>query len=104
MPFPLFYKLQIFDTYLEPQSPFLDDLYQARMAYFMFLTSPNATSKNTKNLKPSQFLLNDPNETVFKTREQLEEIARKKEEERKASLLSMFDPELLGQLKSGQVK
>ena len=40
-------------------------------------------------------------EKLFKTKEELEELARKKEEERKAAMLNMFDPSLLEKLRSG---
>lgn len=101
MPITLFWKLYIFDTYLEPQSPQFKDMQNAMLQYSMYMTSPNMNRECAKKIKPSQFqLIRD--EKMFKTKEELEEISRKKEEERKAAMMSMFDPALLEQLKSAK--
>ncbi|EHH6189108.1 hypothetical protein J8P63_003392 [Salmonella enterica] len=101
MPYPLFYRLYIFDTYLEPQSPIFRDEQNAMLQYSMYMSSPVMSREFAKKIKPSQFrIIND--EKIFKTQEELAEIARKKEEERKAAVMSMFDPALLESLKKGQ--
>ncbi|HAK5372901.1 TPA: hypothetical protein H1V70_000125 [Salmonella enterica] len=101
MPISMFWKLYIFDTYLEPQSPQFHDMQNAMLQYTMYLTTPGVTREAAKKIKPSQFRL-IKEEKVFKTKEELAEIARKKEEERKAAMMSMFDPTLLEKLKSAQ--
>ncbi|HGA5124891.1 TPA: hypothetical protein ACISXB_003352 [Salmonella enterica subsp. enterica serovar Javiana] len=101
MPITLFYKLYIFDTYLEPQSPLFKDMQNAMLQYSMYMTSQGMTRETAKKIKPSQFQL-IKGEKVFKTQEELEAIERKKEEDRKAAMMSMFDPTLLEQLKSVQ--
>lgn len=95
----LFWRLYIFDTYLEPQSPQFKDMQNAMLQYSMYMTSQGMTRDAAKKIKPSQFQL-IKEEKIFKTKEELAEIARKKEEERKAAMFSMFDPALLEQLKS----
>lgn len=100
MTITLFWKLYIFDTYLEPQSPAFHDMQNAMLQYSMYMTSQGMTRETARKLKPSQFQL-IREEKLFKTKEELEEIARKKEEERKAAMLNMFDPSLLEKLRSG---
>lgn len=101
MPYPLFYRLYIFDTYLEPQSPIFKDEQNAMLQYSMYMASPSMSREFAKKIKPSQFrIISD--EKIFKTPEELAEIARKKEEDRKAAVMSMFDPALLESLKKGQ--
>ncbi|EOS9525183.1 hypothetical protein ACNKW8_003708 [Salmonella enterica] len=100
MPISMFWKLYIFDTYLEPQSPQFKDLQHAQLLYYLHATSYHASNKTLGNLSAVNFMNRKPNEKVFKTEEELAEIARKKEEERKAAMMSMFDPALLDQLKS----
>lgn len=99
MPISMFWKLYIFDTYLEPQSPQFQDMQNAMLQYSMYMTCQGMTRDAAKKIKPSQFQL-IKEEKVFKTKEELAEIERKKEEERKAAMFSMFDPVLLEQLKS----
>lgn len=101
LPVSLFWKLYIFDTYLEPQSPQFKDMQNAMLQYSMYMTSQGMTREAAKKIKPSQFQL-IKEEKIFKTKEELAEIARKREEERKAAMISMFDPALLEQLKSAQ--
>ncbi|ECO7735897.1 hypothetical protein FXP37_17870 [Salmonella enterica] len=101
MPVTMFYRLYIFDTYLEPQSPQFKDMQNAMLQYTLYMSSPGMTREAAKKIKPSQFQL-IKEEKVFKTREELEEIERKKEEERKAAIMSMFDPALLERLKGGK--
>lgn len=101
MPVTMFYRLFIFDTYLEPQSPQFKDMQNAMLQYTLYMSSPGMTREAAKKIKPSQFQL-IKEEKVFKTREELEEIERKKEEERKAAIMSMFDPALLERLKGGK--
>ncbi|MBC5790607.1 hypothetical protein HFU86_010255 [Providencia sp. JUb39] len=74
-------------------------MQNAMLQYSMYMTCQGMTRDTAKEIKPSQFqLIKD--ETVFKTQEELEEIARQKEEERKAAMMSMFDPALLQQLRA----
>ncbi|EHZ4942813.1 hypothetical protein K5807_002782 [Escherichia coli] len=76
-------------------------MQNAMLQYSMYMTSQGMTRETAKKLKPSQFQL-IREEKLFKTKEELEEIARKKEEERNAAILNMFDPSLLGKLRSAQ--
>ncbi|WP_258305243.1 hypothetical protein [Salmonella enterica] len=100
MPFPLFCALEIFDTYLEPQSPPFQDLQQARLLYYLHATSYHASKKSLGKLSAVNFLTRNPDEKVFKTEEDLAKIARQKEEERKAAMMSMFDPAKLEELRA----
>ncbi|EEW0999337.1 hypothetical protein ED203_03485 [Escherichia coli] len=100
MPITLFYSLYIFDTFLEPQSPVFHDDQMAMLQYTMYMTSPNMTRDFAKKIKPSQFrTIND--DKVFLTKKDIEERERKKQEENKAKLLSIFDPAMLNTLKKG---
>ncbi|EEV3530289.1 hypothetical protein GAJ28_12535 [Escherichia coli] len=74
-------------------------MQNAMLQYSMYMTSQGMTRETAKKLKPSQFQL-IREEKLFKTKEELEEIARKKEEERNAAILNMFDPSLLEKLRS----
>ncbi|EYZ92514.1 hypothetical protein BW79_18675 [Escherichia coli O119:H4 str. 03-3458] len=58
-------------------------MQNAMLQYSMYMTSQGMTRETARKLKPSQFQL-IREEKLFKTKEELEEIARKKEEERKA--------------------
>ncbi|EAQ0861389.1 hypothetical protein EYJ46_03625 [Salmonella enterica] len=99
MPVPMFWSLHIFDTYLEPQSPPFKDMQNAMLQYSMYMTSPGMSREAAKSLKPSQFqLIKD--EKIFKSQEELEAIERKREEERKAAMMSMFDPAKLEELRA----
>lgn len=99
MPVPMFWSLHIFDTYLEPQSPQFKDMQNAMLQYSLYMTSQGMTRDTAKKIKPSQFqLIKD--EKIFKTQEELEAIERKKEEDRKAAMFSMFDPALLKELRA----
>ncbi|EFA2087152.1 hypothetical protein CI325_000748 [Escherichia coli] len=73
-------------------------MQNAMLQYSMYMTSQGMTRETAKKLKPSQFQL-IREEKLFKTKE---EIARKKEEERNAAILNMFDPSLLEKLRSAQ--
>lgn len=99
MPVPMFWSLHIFDTYLEPQSPQFQDMQNAMLQYSMYMTSQGMSREAAKSLKPSQFqLIKD--EKIFKTKEELEAIERQREEERKAAMMSMFDPAKLEELRA----
>ncbi|EFB4607541.1 hypothetical protein HKE85_003065 [Escherichia coli] len=76
-------------------------MQNAMLQYSMYMTSQGMTRETAKKLKPSQFQL-IREEKLFKTKEEMEEIARKKEEERNAAILNMFDPSLLEKLRSAQ--
>ncbi|MFY4620044.1 hypothetical protein [Escherichia coli] len=82
-------------------SPAFHDMQNAMLQYSMYMTSQGMTRETAKKLKPSQFQL-IREEKLFKTKEEMEELARKKEEERKAAMLNMFDPSLLEKLRSAQ--
>ncbi|HAY4354721.1 TPA: hypothetical protein JZ882_004792 [Escherichia coli] len=75
-------------------------MQNAMLQYSMYMTSQGMTRETARKLKPSQFQL-IREEKLFKTKEELEELARKKEEERKTAMLNMFDPSLLEKLRSG---
>ncbi|HAI2292755.1 TPA: hypothetical protein HI080_002350 [Escherichia coli] len=75
-------------------------MQNAMLQYSMYMTSQGMTRETARKLKPSQFQL-IREEKLFKTKEELEELARKKEEERKAAMLNMFDTSLLEKLRSG---
>ncbi|EHB4605178.1 hypothetical protein JX135_004034 [Escherichia coli] len=75
-------------------------MQNAMLQYSMYMTSQGMTRETARKLKPSQFQL-IREEKLFKTKEELEELARKKEEECKAAMLNMFDPSLLEKLRSG---
>lgn len=99
MPVSLFWSLHIFDTYLEPQSPRFKDMQNAMLQYSLYMTSQGMTRETARKLNPSQFqLIKD--EKIFKSQEEIEAIERKKEEERKAAMMSMFDPALLQKLRA----
>lgn len=99
MPVTMFWSLHIFDTYLEPQSPQFKDMQNAMLQYSLYMTSQGMTKETAKKIKPSQFqLIKD--EKIFKNKEELEAIERKKEEDRKAVMMSMFDPALLKELRA----
>ncbi|EJD4013919.1 hypothetical protein M1O59_001308 [Escherichia coli] len=76
-------------------------MQNAMLQYSMYMTSQGMTRETARKLKPSQFQL-IREEKLFKTKEEMEEIARKKEEERNAAILNMFDPSLLEKLRSAQ--
>ncbi|MFN1980775.1 hypothetical protein ACK2GH_03085 [Escherichia coli] len=101
MPITLFYSLYIFDTFLEPQSPVFHDDQMAMLQYTMYMTSPNMTRDFAKKIKPSQFK-SISDEKVFLTKKDIEERERKKREENKSAMLSLFDPALLDTLKKGK--
>ncbi|EMD4231288.1 hypothetical protein VQ237_001013 [Salmonella enterica] len=74
-------------------------MQNAMLQYSMYMTSPGMTREAAKNLKPSQFqLIKD--EKIFKTPEELAEIERQREEERRAAMFSMFDPAKLEELRA----
>ncbi|MGC6744431.1 hypothetical protein ACP0HM_05150 [Escherichia coli] len=77
-------------------------MQNAMLQYSMYMTSQGMTRETARKLKPSQFQLIREEKNSLKTKEELEELARKKEEERKAATLSMFDPSLLEKLRSAQ--
>lgn len=97
MPINLFWRLYIFDTYLEPQSPLFKDIQNAKVLEAIYLTAPGMTREASKNIKLSDLrLIRD--EKRFKTAEELEELARKEEERKLNSLLSIYDPNLKNEL------
>ncbi|EBU8555317.1 hypothetical protein DLC15_22730 [Salmonella enterica subsp. enterica serovar Telelkebir] len=74
-------------------------MQNAMLQYSLYMTSQGMTRDTAKKIKPSQFqLIKD--EKIFKTQEELEAIERKKEEDRKAAMFSMFDPALLKELRA----
>ncbi|EAM8391423.1 hypothetical protein FQY15_19615 [Salmonella enterica] len=74
-------------------------MQNAMLQYSMYMTSQGMSREAAKSLKPSQFqLIKD--EKIFKTKEELEAIERQREEERKAAMMSMFDPAKLEELRA----
>ncbi|EFO5633342.1 hypothetical protein HN191_005202, partial [Escherichia coli] len=61
-------------------------MQNAMLQYSLYMTSQGMTKEMANKIKPSQFQL-IKEEKIFKTKEELEEIERKKEEERKAAML-----------------
>lgn len=71
MPAPMFFELQMFDDYLEPQGPQVDDMRQAMTQHALYASSGNLTKKGLKEMKVTDFLLRNPDKRVFKTPEEI---------------------------------
>lgn len=73
-----FYELWFFDTYIEPQSPILNDFYQARLTHTIFANNPNLTSDGRKKLNMKDFYM--IKEKVFKSKDEIEQERKEAEE------------------------
>lgn len=92
-----FYELWFFDTYIEPQSPILNDFYQARLTHTIFANNPNLTSDGRKKLNIKDFYM--IKEKVFKSNEEIEQERKEAEEANREKILSMYDPKLIAKAK-----
>lgn len=92
-----FYELWFFDTYIEPQSPILNDFYQARLTHTIFANNPNITSDGRKKLNMKDFYM--IKEKVFKSNEEIEQERKEAEEANREKILSMYDPKLIAKAK-----
>lgn len=91
------YELWFFDTYIEPQSPILNDFYQARLTHTIFANNPNLTSDGRKKLNMKDFYM--IKEKVFKSNEEIEQERKEAEEANREKILSMYDPKLIAKAK-----
>lgn len=92
-----FYELWFFDTYIEPQSPILNDFYQARLTHTIFANNPNLTSDGRKKLNMKDFYM--IKEKVFKSKDEIEQERKEAEEANREKILSMYDPKLIAKAK-----
>lgn len=92
-----FYELWFFDTYIEPQSPILNDFYQARLTHTIFANNPNLTSDGRKKLNMKDFYM--IKEKVFKSNEEIEQERKEAEEANREKILSMYDAKLIAKAK-----
>lgn len=93
----MFYELWFFDSFIEPQSPVINDFNEARLIHTIEANNPNLTKEYRKKLKMKDHLLIKP--LVFKSPEQIEKEKSDKEKQRVKAIESMFDPALLQKLK-----
>ncbi|WP_064518813.1 phage tail assembly protein T [Buttiauxella gaviniae] len=101
LPLPEFCELQLFDEYLEPQSPQLDDIRHSITQANLYRSSGNLSKDGLKRMKAEDFRMFS-DEAIFKTPEQLEEIKRKQEQQRIQAVNQMLTPAQLKQLKEMQ--
>ncbi|HAW2200188.1 TPA: hypothetical protein JLO99_002713 [Escherichia coli] len=92
-----FYELWFFDSFIEPQSPVINDFHAARLIHTIEANNPNLTKEYRKKLKMKDHML--IKDHVFKSPEQLEKDKADKEKQRVKAIESMFDPALLQKLK-----
>ncbi|HGG8970228.1 hypothetical protein FPB06_03375 [Enterobacter hormaechei] len=92
-----FYELWFFDTYIEPQSPILNDFYQARLTHTIFANNPNLTSDGRKKLNMKDLYM--IKEKVFKSKDEIEQERKEAEEANREKILSMYDPKLIAKAK-----
>lgn len=97
MPLNEFYELWLFETFIEPQGPIMDDFYQARLTHSIFANNPNLTKEGRKKLNMKDFYM--IKDKVFKSKEELEQERKKAEEANRIKMESMFDPKLLEKAK-----
>ena len=93
-----FYELWIYETFIEPQGPAVNDLHQAHIAFSVFANNPNITKEGSKKLKLKDFMF--IKDKVFKSPEELEEEQKKAAEANRKIMESMFDPKLLAKAKA----
>lgn len=93
MPLPDFYELWLFEMFLEPQSPVLNDFYQARLAQTVFSSNPNLTKEARSKYSMKDYIL--IKDKVFLSDEEQQQEREKAEEANKAKIESLFDPKLL---------
>jgi len=93
MDIPMFFELWLFDTYIEPQGPVMNDLYQARLAHTVKAYSSVLSEKGRKEMKLEDFLM--MKDTVFKSPEELERIKKQQAEQNKKAVEAMMGPALM---------
>lgn len=100
MPVTQFYELWVFDTFLEPQGPVVNDFHSAINQYTMYMTSSNMTKKSAKDIKLKDFITIGKG-NVFKTPEELELLEKEKLARRAAAIKAQFtDPAVLALINS----
>ncbi|TDQ27277.1 hypothetical protein EDF75_1344 [Raoultella sp. BIGb0149] len=90
---PEYYELWLFDTFIEPQSPVLNDSHQARLAHSIIAVSPNLTKEARRKLDMKDFYLIKPK--VFKSEQEIQEEREQKEKQARKNLEALMDPTLL---------
>lgn len=93
-----YYELFLLDTFLEPQGPVVDDLRNAFLQHTIMMSSANMTAKYAKQIKLKDFSMYK-DESVFKSPEELAEIEKKKQEEKRKAIEAQFNPALLEKAK-----
>lgn len=88
-----FYELYLFETFIEPQGPVMNDFYQARLAHTILCSNPNMTTEGRKKLNMKDFYM--IKDKVFKSPEEIQKEKELEQQRRKKALESMFEPELL---------
>lgn len=97
MPINQYFELYIFDTFIEPQGPVLQDLHSAQIAHSLYMTAPGMTKKHAEKIKLKDFMFIKG--TVFKSEDEIKEEQAKKDEVRNQNVMNMFSPELLAKAK-----
>jgi hypothetical protein len=93
LPVTEYWELYIFDSFIEPQGPQVDDFAKAQILQTLWLTSPNMTKESSRKIKLKDFMSIKPNEDIFKSKAVLEAIEEdKKREQHKRMLDSISDP------------
>lgn len=93
LPVTEYWELYIFDSFIEPQGPQVDDFAKAQLLQTLWLTSPNMTKDSSRKIKIKDFMSIKPGEDVFKSAAVLEAIEQdKKREQQKRMLDSITDP------------
>lgn len=98
MPLREFYELWLFESFIEPQGPIMNDFYQARLTHTIFANNPNLTKEGRRKLNMKDFYM--IKEKVFKSEEEQLEERRKAEEANLAKIESLYDPDLIAKAKA----
>ncbi|MDK2708847.1 hypothetical protein [Enterobacter cloacae] len=102
MDIPMFFELWLFDTYIEPQGPVMNDLYQARLAHTVKAYSSVLSEKGRKEMKLEDFLM--LKDTVFKSPEELERIKKQQAEQNKKAVEAMMGPALMAKAQNAAAR
>ncbi|WP_156137301.1 DUF4035 domain-containing protein [Pantoea sp. MBLJ3] len=97
MPVTQYWELYIFDSFLEPQGPAVQDLHQAQIAHSLYMTAPGMTKAHADKIKLSDFMFQK--DTVFPSEEQKAEQQTKKNAIKSQNVQSQFSPELIAKAK-----
>lgn len=95
---PEFYELWLFETFIEPQGPVMNDFYQARITHSIFANNPNITKEGRKKLNMKEFYI--IKDKVFKSEEELEKERQNAQEANRKNIESLFDPKQLEKMKA----